>query len=208
LGDAFQSSFTAVLHDTALAYFSDTLVYFIADCGGLVVQDSVGIHVAPGPRTGLSDEWLRCSFRRSQTGTCRMLLLRKHVQFIRLVGVLAGGIFLSACMTWQTQSLEPERFRTADSTQAVRLILTSGDTLVVHATVITGDSLVGMRTRRGASPDSLKRVSIALTAISQAEMKKADHVANSLIGGLLVAGIVVGITIAALPKCIGICPAH
>ena len=41
-----------------------------------------------------------------------------------------------------------------------------------------------------------------------AEMKKADHAANSLIGGLLVAGIVVGVTIAALPKCIGICPAH
>lgn len=49
VGDVFQSSFIAVLHDTALVYFSDTLVYFIADCGGLVVQDSLGIHVVPRP---------------------------------------------------------------------------------------------------------------------------------------------------------------
>ncbi|SRR5712692_2624836 len=137
-----------------------------------------------------------------------MPLLRKYIDFVRLVAVVMAGTFLSACMTWQTQSLEPERFRTADSTQTVRLILTSGDTIMVHAPVITRDSLLGMQTRRGASPDSLQRVSIALTAISQAEMKKADHAANSLIGGLLLAGIVVGITIAALPKCIGICPAH
>jgi hypothetical protein len=137
-----------------------------------------------------------------------MTLLRKHIDFVRLVAVVMAGTFVSACMTWQTQSLAPERFRTADSTQTVRLILTSGDTMMVHAPVITGDSLVAMRTRRRASPDSLERVSIPLTAISQAEMKKPDHAANALIGGLLVAGIVVGVAIATLPKCIAFCPAQ
>ena len=48
-GDAFQSSFTAVLRDTTHKFFSDTLVYFIADCGYLVRQDSVGIHIVPVP---------------------------------------------------------------------------------------------------------------------------------------------------------------
>ncbi len=81
-----------------------------------------------------------------------MLFLRKHVDFMRLVAVLAGGTFLSACTAWHTQSLQPERFRTPDSTPQVRLTLTSGDRLIVHGPVITGDSLVGMGTRPGASP--------------------------------------------------------
>ncbi len=89
-----------------------------------------------------------------------MLLFRKHIDFARLVAVVMAGTFLSACMTWQTQSLQPERLYRADSTQTVRLTLTSGDTIMVHAPAITGDSLVGMQTRPGASPDSLERVSI------------------------------------------------
>jgi hypothetical protein len=83
-----------------------------------------------------------------------------------------------------TQSLEPERFRTADSTQTVRLTLTSGDTIIVHTPVVAGDSLVGMRAPAGASPDSLERVSIPLAAISQAEMKKNDPGATAVVGVL------------------------
>lgn len=135
-----------------------------------------------------------------------MALFRKHIDFVRLVVVVAAGTFLSACMTWQTQSLQPERFRTADSTQTMRLTLTSGDTIMVHAPVITGDSLVGMQTRPGAPPDSLERVSIPLTAISQAEMKKTDHAENALIAiGLLAA--IAGIWAATNP-CIGLCAGH
>jgi hypothetical protein len=137
---------------------------------------------------------------------CHMALLRKHIYFVRLVAVVMAGTFLGACMTWQTQSLQPERFQSADSTQAVRLTLASGDTLIVHAPVIAGDSLVGMQTRQGASPDSLERVSIPLTAISEAEMKKNDPAGNALIGiGLLVA--LAGI-LAATNPCIAYCPAH
>ena len=81
-------------------------------------------------------------------------------------------------MTWHTQSLQPERFQSADSTQTLRLTLTSGDTVIVHAPVIAHDSLVGLQTR----PDSLdRRVSIPLTAISQAEMEKSDDAATGMI---------------------------
>ncbi len=120
-----------------------------------------------------------------------MLLFRKHIDFTRLVAVVMAGMFFSACMTWQTQSLQPERFSSADSTQQVRLTLTSGDTLIVHAPLITGDSLMGMQTRPG-SPDSLYRVSIPLTAISEAQVWENDAGATAAWGILgLVAGVAI-----------------
>jgi hypothetical protein len=67
--------------------------------------------------------------------------LRKHIDFVRLVVVLLAGTFFSVCMTWHTQSVQPERFRTADSPEAVRLTLTSGDTIIVQAPVITGGAV-------------------------------------------------------------------
>jgi len=121
-----------------------------------------------------------------------MALFRKHLGFVRLVVVVVAGTFLSACMTWQPQSLQPERFHSADSTQAVRLTLTSGETIMVHAPVVTRDSLVGMQARPGASPDSLERVSIPLTAIRKAELKQHDLAGHARVEahGLLVAGLV------------------
>jgi len=132
-----------------------------------------------------------------------MALFRKHIDFARLVAIVMAGMFLSACMTWQTQSLTPERFSSADSTENVRLTLTSGDTLIVHAPVSTGDSLVGMRTRPG-SPDSLyDRVSIPLTAISEAQVRAGDSGATA-VGGILVLAALVAVLAASQP-CYGIC---
>ncbi len=123
-----------------------------------------------------------------------MALFRKHLGFVRLVVVVVAGTFLSACMTWQPQSLQPERFHSADSTQAVRLTLTSGETIMVHAPVVTRDSLVGMQARPGASPDSLERVSIPLTAIRKAEMKQHDLAGHVRVDhGLLSAGLVAAV---------------
>jgi len=132
-----------------------------------------------------------------------MARFRKHSDFARLVAVLMTGMFLSACMTWRTQSLKPERFSSGDSTQSVRLALTSGDTVIVHAPVITGDSLVGMRTRPG-SPDSLyDGVSIPLTAISEAQVRESDS-GNTVALGIL--GLLVGVVIiAASHPCYGLC---
>ncbi len=135
-----------------------------------------------------------------------MASFRRDIDFVRLVAVVMAGAFLSACMTWQTQSPRPERFRAADSTQTVRLTLTSGETIMVHAPVITGDTLVGMQTRPGTSPDSLERVIIPLATISQAEIKKNDPVGNVLIG-IGVFAAFVGIYAAGHP-CIGLCSAH
>ena len=129
-----------------------------------------------------------------------MALFRKHIAFVRLVVVVVAGTFLSACMTWQPQALQPERFHSADSTQAVRLTLTSGETIIVHAPVITGDSLVGMQTRPGESPDSLERVGIPLTAISRAEMKKNDPAGPRLFGSGLVVTALVGIAAVVIVK--------
>ena len=98
-----------------------------------------------------------------------MTLFRKYTSRARLVAIVAGGAFLSACMTWKTQSLEPERFSAADSTQTVRVVLHSGETLIVRGPVITGDSLTGLRTKPGASADSLERVGVPLAAIDHAE---------------------------------------
>jgi len=119
-----------------------------------------------------------------------MTVLRKFPAVLRLVAIVTGGAFLGACMTWQAESLRSERFRTADSTQAVRLTLTSGDTIVVYAPVITGDSLVGMRRRSEASADSLERVAIPLAAVSQAETKQSDPGANAAMGILALVGVV------------------
>ncbi len=114
-----------------------------------------------------------------------MAVLRKHVA-VRVMAIVTAGTFLSACMTWQTQSLEPERFRSADSTETVRLVLSSGATLVVHAPVIAGDSLVGM-TELG-SPDSLyHRVSVPLTAISDVQKNDGGAAAALLLVGLAAA---------------------
>jgi len=98
-----------------------------------------------------------------------MTLFRKYTSRARLVAIVAGGAFLSACMTWKTQSLEPERFSAADSTQTVRVVLHSGETLIIRGPVITGDSLTGLRTKPGASADSLERVGVPLAAIDHAE---------------------------------------
>jgi hypothetical protein len=132
-----------------------------------------------------------------------MTLFRKHIALVRLVAVVMAGTLLSACMTWQTQSLQPERFSRADSTLKVRLTLTTGDTLIVHAPVITGDSLVGMQTRPG-SPDSLyKRVSIPLTAIREAQVRVNDLGATAALG---IFGLVALVAIvAASNPCYSIC---
>ena len=98
-----------------------------------------------------------------------MTLFRKYTSRARLVAIVAGGAFLSACMTWKTQSLEPERFSAADSTQTVRVVLHSGETLIMRGPVIMGDSLTGLRTKPGASADSLERVGVPLAAIDHAE---------------------------------------
>ena len=111
-----------------------------------------------------------------------------------------------ACMTWQTQPLRPERFGTADSAQSVRVILGSGDTLVVSSPVILGDSLVGMRSRSGMAPDSLERVAVPLAAISEAQMKRSDGGANAAIALIGLVGAVA--VVAASHPCIGLCSGH
>lgn len=98
-----------------------------------------------------------------------MTLFRKYTSRARVVAIVAGGAFLGACMTWKTQSLEPERFSAADSTQTVRVVLHSGETLIIRGPVIMGDSLTGLRTKPGASADSLERVGVPLAAIDHAE---------------------------------------
>jgi hypothetical protein len=123
-----------------------------------------------------------------------MTLFRKYTGRVRVVALVAGGAFLSACMTWKTQSLQPERFNTADSTQTMRVVLRS---------VITGDSLTGLRTKPGASRDSLERVGVPLGAIDHAQAQMLD-VAGLVLTALGVAALVI-IEKAAL-RCIPWCP--
>jgi len=124
-----------------------------------------------------------------------MALLRKRSEFIRVVAVVTAGSFLGACMKWQTQSLQPKRFRAADTTQTARLTLTSGDTLIVRGPVIVGDSLVGRQKRSGLAFDSLPRVNVPLTAITKAELRKHDPAASV---GVLLLGVAGVVTIAAV----------
>lgn len=138
-----------------------------------------------------------------------MALLRKHIDLLRLVAFVTASTFLGACMKWQTQSLQPERFRAADTTQTARLTLTSGDTLIVRGPVIVGDSLVGRQKRSGLAFDSLPQVSVPLTAISKAELRKPDPAASV---GVLLLGVAGVVTIAAViwaasNPCLGFCPA-
>jgi hypothetical protein len=132
-----------------------------------------------------------------------MTRFREYTRRVRVVAVVAGGAFLNACMTWKTQSLQPERFNAADSTQTMRVVLRSGDTLIVRGPVITGDSLTGLRTKPGASADSLERVGVPLGAIDHAEAPMFD-VAGLFLTALGVAAFVV-IMKAAL-RCIPWCP--
>jgi len=133
-----------------------------------------------------------------------MTLFRKYTGRVRVVAVVAGGAFLSACMTWKTESLQPERFNRADSTQMMRVVLRSGDTLIVRGSVITGDSLTGLRTKPGASADSLERVGVPLGAIDHAEAQTYDVAGPVFLTALAVAAVVV-ITKEAL-RCIPWCP--
>ena len=118
-----------------------------------------------------------------------MALVRKHI--VPVIAVVTAGTFLSACVTWQTQSLQPEQFRVADSTQTVRLTLASGETHIVQSPLIIGDSLVGMQAQVG-SADSLERVSIPVAAIAKAETSRLDtaaFVATVVLVGALVAAL-------------------
>ena len=119
-----------------------------------------------------------------------MTLFRKYTSRARLVAIVAGGAFLSACMTWKTQSLEPERFSTADSTQTMRVVLHSGETLIIRGPVIMGDSLTGLRTKPGASADSLERVGVPLAAIDHAEAQTYNVAGPVLLTALGVAAVV------------------
>lgn len=125
---------------------------------------------------------------------------------MRHVTIAACGVFLAACMSWQTQPLEPQRLRVADSTETVRLILRDGDTVVVGSPLIVGDSLVGVRPHGEADRDSLERVSVPLASITEVQMRKPDHAANAAVGLLaLVAGAAV---YAASNPCMIMCSGH
>ena len=119
-----------------------------------------------------------------------MTLFRKYTSRARLVAIVAGGAFLSACMTWKTQSLEPERFSAADSTQTVRVVLHSGETLIIRGPVIMGDSLTGLRTKPGASADSLERVGVPLAAIDHAEAQTYNVAGPVVLTALGLAAVV------------------
>jgi hypothetical protein len=91
--------------------------------------------------------------------------------------------------------LQPERFRAADSTLTARLTVTGGDTLIMRGPVIVGDSLVGRQKRSGLAFDSLPRVSVPLTAVTKAELRKSDTAASV---GLFLVGVAGVVTIAAV----------
>jgi hypothetical protein len=132
-----------------------------------------------------------------------MARLRRQVHLMRLVAIVAGGTFLGACVSWQTQPLQPERFQTADSTQTLRLVLTSGDTIVVRGPVITGDSVVGLQAR----PDSAaRRVVVPLTAIRRSEIEKEDS-APVVLGVVGIGALIVAL-VAASNTCYAFCSGH
>ncbi len=109
-------------------------------------------------------------------------------------------------MTWKTESLQPERFSQAHSTEEVRLTLRGGETLLVQSPLIIGDSLVGMRARVG-SPDSLERVSIPVAAIEKVEIYAIDTavtVATVVFGSALI--LAMKLIVEALIPCIVNCP--
>jgi len=83
------------------------------------------------------------------------------------------------------------------------VVLRSGDTLIVRGPVITRDSLTGLRTKPGASADSLERVGVPLGAIDHAQAQMFD-VAGLVLTALGVAALVI-IEKAAL-RCIPWCP--
>jgi hypothetical protein len=108
-------------------------------------------------------------------------------------------------LTWKTQSLDPERRNTADTTQTTRLVLRSGDTLILRGPVIARDSLTGLRPNPGAAVDSLERVGVPLEAIHHAEAQTFDGA--DLVLGVAVLALLVVLTKETL-RCIPWCPEH
>ena len=134
-----------------------------------------------------------------------MAALRTHIHCARLVAMLTAASFVSACVTWQTQSLEPDRLRQPDSTQTLRLSLTNGDTVMVRSPVVRGDTLFGVGARSGA-PDSLDHpVSVAIDAIGQVEVQKDNAQAVAL--GIIAFGALLA-AVAASHPCMGWCSQH
>lgn len=139
-----------------------------------------------------------------------MTLFTKHRTLVRLVAAAMAGPCLGACMKWQTHSLQPEQFRAADSLETARLVLTSGDTLLLRGPVIAGDSLVGRQQRPATAFDSLPRLSVPLTAINKAELRKTDAAASVglLLGGIAGVALIAGAIWASTNPCFALCPAH
>src|SRR5256885_2738792 len=110
--------------------------------------------------------------------------LRSYPRVLRLAAIVVGGATVTACMSWHVESLKPQRFTTADSTQTIRVHLAGADTLTLLGPMVVGDSLIGLLSRPNVPLDSLERVSLSLTSIDHIEVQKPDY-GSAVLAGVL-----------------------
>jgi hypothetical protein len=109
-----------------------------------------------------------------------MLTIREQIDVVRVIAVVAAGMCGGACVTWQTQAIEPLNHVAFDSTKTYRVVLGSGEREVVAHPVVSGDSLVWLERLPEASFLPAKRRGIPLTEIRQVEALRRNAVATVL----------------------------
>lgn len=112
---------------------------------------------------------------------------RKHHTFGGAITLLAVWTFSSACTSWHTTSLQPQRFSAEKSPEEVHLTLTNGTEMIARHPVMVGDSLIWMEAWRSEPPAHSDRNAIPISNIQKAKVHGFDPLRTvglvALVGG-------------------------
>ena len=110
--------------------------------------------------------------------------LEKRREFVSAIALLVACAFSSACSTWHTTPLEPQRFSAEESPELARLTFSDGTRLTARHPVLVRDSLVWVH-GSGAGPQDSVRSAYPASSIRQVELNRVDAGRTILLLGVL-----------------------
>jgi len=113
----------------------------------------------------------------------------KTPRLVDVVPLLIVCTLPSACTTWRTTALRPERFSAQESPNEVRLTLGGDTTLNARHPVLVGDSLIWVDSSRAYAPNLVRRA-VPVSSIRQVETHRFEPFGTAAL--LLLVGAVVG----------------
>ena len=105
----------------------------------------------------------------------------------RLCVLLQLSVFLSACMSWQTQPVSPTQLINDQRPSVVRVTRPDSSRIVLREPVVQGDTLIGFP--QSATADSLIRTRVPLADVQDIAILRSDPNKNTL----LAAGFVIAV---------------